>query len=139
MPILVSIGNGFLKLVDDGKDPNDPAGYQFLDSQSAPPQVMKELSAEMHQVATAIDQGGGPRQEGGPPPVPTGAPMKQQRPQMPQQGQEMPMSIGMMQGMMQETGMGPGMMEGGPGMGPNPMEVPPMPEEARYMRRGYDG
>lgn len=54
MPIMISLGRGFMKLVEDGAPLEDPKSYQFLDVQTAPPPVREQLMRELDQVRSGI-------------------------------------------------------------------------------------
>lgn len=58
MPVLISLGNGYLKMIDDGRPPEDPSGYRFLDVKSAPMEVKQEIMGEISQLKGIVMQTG---------------------------------------------------------------------------------
>lgn len=137
MPVLIAMGNGFLKMVDDGKSPDKPSNFQLVPLDSAPPEVKNVLMEELRSLAEAppampppesMKPGVGPTMAGqmgpkpgmnGPVKKPTGLSSDMPGPLPP----DMPSS---MQGEM------------GPGMGPMPPDMPmDMLPSGKYQRRGY--
>lgn len=149
MPVLISLGNGYMKMIDDGRAPDDPSGYRFLDVKSAPIEVKQEIMGEIDGLRGSIMRGGeappmpaegkpkgmGPKPAPPPMPAPSG-PMIPPGPDM----DAMPpggMSGGLPPELMSALGGGgmpPGVM---PNMGGGmPPEMPAEPS-AGYQRRGY--
>lgn len=146
MPVLISLGNGYMKMIDDGRSPDDPSGYRFLDVKSAPLEVKQEIMGEIDGLRGSIMHAGEappmPPKEGKPA-MPGAAPQpKMPKPPSPPQG--LPPDL-----MAALQGGGPGplpdMTGPSPAMGPGPMQGPPpdMPMDMPmgpgpgYQRRGY--